>query len=358
MNKVSIIMPIYNVAAQLERAIQSALNQTYSNIEVILINDGSTDKSGEICDEYQRKDKRIKVVHQQNAGSGYARNVGLDIATGVYLYFADPDDYFEMTLIEETVAVAKKNNADMVVFGYYNEVFQKNGQVDTTKKLPILNGEFSQVAFHNQFREHYAVSPYALWNKLYRRDFLMQHNCRFTNQKVGQDALFNQLVQRDVEKVFYHPKAYYHYVSMEGSAVNRYREERFVYEYNIANCFENWMQFWNKDQEYKDLVYREYWGALYLELSNLSWKDSPLTSRQKTIRIATLMKDKKIKEAVYGILLEEEPNVFVKQLLQLLRKEQYANALRLMRIRVVVGKNFQRIFAWLRKKLVKNYRWR
>lgn len=352
MNKVSIIMPIYNVADQLERAIQSALNQTYNNVEIILVNDGSTDKSGEICDEYKEKDERIKVIHQQNAGSGYARNAGLDVAVGKYLYFADPDDYFETNLIEEILAMAEKSNADMVVFGYFNEVFQKNGQVNTMKMLPILNGEFSQTDFQNHFRSHYAVSPYALWNKLYRHDFLVQHNCRFTNQKVGQDALFNQLVQREVEKVFYHTEAYYHYVSKEGSAINRYREERFIYEYNIANCFENWMQFWNKDQEYKDLVYREYWGALYLELSNLSWKDSPLTSRQKTTRIAKLMQNKKIKAAVFGIRLEEEANIFVKQLLKLLRKEQYANALRVMHFRIIVDKKFQRVFVWLKKKLV------
>lgn len=349
MNKVSIIMPIYNVAAQLERAIQSALNQTYPNIEIILVNDGSTDESGSICDAYQQQDKRIKVIHQPNAGSGYARNAGMDAATGEYIYFADPDDYFDINLIEETVKIAEKVTADMVVFGYFNEVIQKNGQVTTMEHFPQLKGAFTQETFRDQFRNHYAVSPYALWNKLYRHEFLLQHRCRFTNQKVGQDALFNQVVQRNVKKVYFHQKAYYHYVSMEGSAVNRYRKERFTYEYNIANQFEQWMMYWNKEQEYKDLIYREYWGALYLELSNLSWNDSPLTSRQKTARIAELMQNEAVYEAVNGIRLEEESNAFVKRLLQLLRKKQYARALRLMHFRVVVGKNFQRSFRWLKK---------
>lgn len=349
MKHVSIIMPVYNVAAQLERAIQSALNQTYSNIEIILVNDGSTDDSGEICAEYQQKDSRIQVIHQENAGSGYARNAGLDAASGDYIYFADPDDYFEPYLIEEMLPIIEENKADMAVFGYFNDVMHKNGQVTTEMQLPRLEGAFSQKQFQEQFRDHYAVSPYALWNKLYRHDFLIQHNCRFTNQKVGQDALFNQLVQQNVKKVVFHQQAYYHYVSMEGSAVNRYRKERFTYEYNIASHFEQWTVAWNKQEAYQDLIYREYWGALYLELSNLTWKDTPLTSRQKAERIENLMQKEKINAAVYGIHLEEESNAFVKQLLQMLRKKRYADAVRLMQFRVNIGKNFQRSFRWLKK---------
>lgn len=349
MKLVSIIMPVYNVAAQLEKAIQSALNQTYHTIEIILVNDGSTDGSGDICDAYREKDERIKVIHQANAGSGYARNAGLDAASGEYIYFADPDDYFEDYLIEEMLPIMEETAADMAVFGYFNDIVQKNGQINTTTHLPKLNGTLTQKEFQNQFREHYAVSPYALWNKFYRHEFIKAHQHRFTNQKVGQDALFNQSVQQTVQKVVFHQKAYYHYVSMEGSAVNRYRKERFTYEYNIARHFEEWMMKWHKQQDYQDLIYQQYWGALYLELSNLTWKDSPLTGPQKAERIESLMQNQKIADAVYGIDLEKESNAFVKQLLQLLRKKNYAAALRLMKFRVIVGKNFQRSFSWLKQ---------
>ncbi len=220
-------MPIYNVAEQLEKAIQCALNQTYQNIEIILVNDGSTDESGEICDRYSLKNPHITVIHQKNAGSGFARNAGLDKATGEYIYFADPDDYFEANLVEETVAKAIESNADLVVFGYFDEVVDKEGKVTKTEKMPTLNGLQKKEAFRADFRRHYALSPYALWNKLYKHEFLKQHTIRFTNQKVGQDALFNQLVGFDIETVYYHQKAYYHYVFREGSAVNRYRKERF-----------------------------------------------------------------------------------------------------------------------------------
>lgn len=349
MSKVSIIMPIYNVAEQLEKAIQCALDQTYKNIDIILVNDGSTDESGEICDRFRLKDPRIIVVHQKNAGSGFARNAGLDKATGEYIYFADPDDYFEANLVEETVAKAEETNANMVVFGYFDEVIDKEGKVTKTEKIPKLNGLLTKENFRNNFRKHYALSPYALWNKLYKYEFLKQHNCRFTNQKVGQDALFNQLVGFDMETVFYYPKAYYHYVFREGSAVNRYRKERFYYEYNIANQFEEWMVYWEKSKEYHDLIDQHYWGALYLELSNLAWEDCPLTSPEKEERIEELMENPKINQAIAEIETEKEKNSFVKLLILLLRYEKYSAALKLMQTRVRIGKKFKKSFKAIKK---------
>ncbi|AEB30228.1 putative glycosyl transferase [Carnobacterium sp. 17-4] len=344
MKKVSIIMPIYNVAEQLEKAIQCALNQTYNNSEIILVNDGSTDASGEICDRYQLKDPRISVIHQKNAGSGFARNAGLDRATGEYIYFADPDDYFETNLIEETVGKAIESNVDVVVCGYYDERVDKEGHITTIEKKLELNGLLTKEAFKDQFRKHFSLSPYALWNKLYKHDFLKRHNCRFTNQKVGQDALFNQQVGMNVQTIYYHQKAYYHYVFREGSAVNRYRKERFFYEYTIARHFEDWMVYWDKEKEYRDLVNQHYWGALYLELSNLSWEDCPLAWTEKAERIEELMDDSKINQAISEIETEKEKNSFVRILILLMRNEKYSGALKVMQLRVTVGKKFQKSF--------------
>lgn len=349
MSKASIIMPIYNVAEQLEKAIQCALNQTYKNIEIILVNDGSTDESGEICDRYRLKDPRIIVIHQNNAGSGFARNAGLDKATGEYIYFADPDDYFEANLIEETVSKAEETNANMVVFGYFDEVVGKEGKITKIEKKPELIGLLTKEAFRNNFRKHYALSPYALWNKLYKHDFIKQHNCRFTNQKVGQDALFNQVVGFDMETVFYYQKSYYHYVFREGSAVNRYRKKRFFYEYNIANQFEEWMVYWNKEEEYYDLINQHYWGAMYLELSNLAWEDCPLNSLEKEDRIEELMENPRINQAIAEIETEKVKNSFVKVLILLLRYDKYMAALKMMQTRVTIGKKFQKSFKVIKK---------
>ena len=127
---VSIIVPIYNVEAYIERCIQSLLDQTESAIEVILVDDGSTDRSGQLCDQYAETDQRIRVLHKKNGGLSDARNAGIAIARGEYLLFVDGDDYADKELAEKTVFCAKQNDADMVVFDY-QEIEMCSGRKDT-----------------------------------------------------------------------------------------------------------------------------------------------------------------------------------------------------------------------------------
>ncbi len=113
---ISVIIPVYNVEEYLSECIDSVLNQTYENYEIILVNDGSTDSSGEICDEYVEKDERITVIHQKNGGPSITRNTGLENANGKYIYFLDSDDYIENNSLELLVNTAESNNADLVFF--------------------------------------------------------------------------------------------------------------------------------------------------------------------------------------------------------------------------------------------------
>ena len=115
----SIIVPIYNVEQYVDKCIQSILNQTYQNLEIILVDDGATDRSGSIADSYAAKDKRIKVLHKENGGISDARNYGLDHVTGDYILFVDSDDFIENTMCERLFAVANSTNADMVSCNYY-----------------------------------------------------------------------------------------------------------------------------------------------------------------------------------------------------------------------------------------------
>ena len=129
---VSIIMPVYNVADHLPRAIESALNQKRVQCEIILVNDGSTDGSKEICDLYaQNEPLLITVIHQENQGSGPARNAGLKAATGRYIYFADPDDYFNPYLIADNFKMAQEKNPDIVIFGFTREPAGKPNERET-----------------------------------------------------------------------------------------------------------------------------------------------------------------------------------------------------------------------------------
>ena len=120
MQKITVIMPVYNVENYLAEAIESVINQTYKNLEIILIDDGSTDKSGNICDEYEKIDSRIKVIHQENKGLSGARNAGIEVATGNYIMFIDSDDIFPKDACEKMLNYIEEKDADYVVGNYTN----------------------------------------------------------------------------------------------------------------------------------------------------------------------------------------------------------------------------------------------
>lgn len=134
---VSIIIPIYNAEKYLDRCITSVVNQTYGNLEIILVDDGSPDNCPSICDEWARKDKRIKTVHKKNEGAGLARNEGLDNAGGDYVLFVDSDDYIDLSAAEKCVEAFKKDNSDIVMFGRVE--VKSNGE---TKNKPIVTDKY------------------------------------------------------------------------------------------------------------------------------------------------------------------------------------------------------------------------
>lgn len=158
---VSVIVPVYNTEKYLEKCIGSLLGQSYGNLEIILVNDGSTDKSGRICEEYARKDSRVRVIHKDNGGVSDARNSGLRAASGTYLCFLDSDDYTEPGTVEHAVQVAETEKADAVIWSYYADfvdcdgkpVFSKKVTVDTavySKRIGKITGPFPADLEHAQ----------------------------------------------------------------------------------------------------------------------------------------------------------------------------------------------------------------
>ena len=118
METVTVVVPVYNAERHLEKCVDSILNQTYRNLEVLLIDDESTDQSGRLCEKFQKADSRVKVIHKKNGGAGSARNAGIDLAKGKYLLFVDSDDYLDEKLIRKAVYLAEEEKADMVLFDY------------------------------------------------------------------------------------------------------------------------------------------------------------------------------------------------------------------------------------------------
>lgn len=204
--KVSITVPVYNTSAYLDRCISSLVNQTLKELEIILVNDGSTDNSGDICDKWSQTDHRIKVLHQKNGGSSKARQTGLDNATGEYVIVCDSDDWVDKNAYEKAYQTAKDNDADIVFFGYVAEFPDGHSQQ--------LIREFSDLNDIELTRnEIMSCSYYNSWNKLIRRSLFAKHNISYEpGINMGEDHLiFQKLMMVRPLKISSLPEALYHY---------------------------------------------------------------------------------------------------------------------------------------------------
>lgn len=161
MDKISVIIPVYNVEPYIRQSLDSIINQTYKNLEIILIDDGSPDNCGKICDEYSLKDNRIKVLHIKNGGPAVARNAGLDIATGDFIGFMDPDDFFEPDMYETLYNAITRTNAGLAICNWFKGT-ENNWTKNTVfpDKEILTPNETFEVFYNNMY----------VWNKLYRKD--------------------------------------------------------------------------------------------------------------------------------------------------------------------------------------------
>lgn len=210
--KISIISPVYNSENFIHKYIDSILSQTFQDWELILVNDGSTDNSGKICDKYVGKDARIKVTHKPNGGVASARQCGMEAAIGEYIIHADPDDWVEPTMLEQLYIRAKEKEADIVICDYYVNYDNKQVRVLQRPTEETANGMLRDL-FH---RLHGS-----LWNKLVKRVCYIEYGVRFiSNINYCEDMLiWVQLLQHDM-KVTYWSEAFYHYVQHSGSITN------------------------------------------------------------------------------------------------------------------------------------------
>lgn len=294
----SIIIPIYNVEKYLRKCIEEILAQTHKNFELILINDGSVDNCGIICDEFKKMDARIKVIHQKNQGTGQSRNNGLAIATGKYIYFCDPDDSVIPSLLADNLFVAEKYQANMVVFGYSNVVFKNSRflNTDISSESKFLE---SQKEFRDEFGNLFQKSMmYTLWNKIYRREFLNNHKCMFSNQKVGQDTLFNYKVYESLDRVYVNDKKsyYFYFVNRNESATNVYRKEKFEIRYEETIEFERLLAFWGYQDRYDYLIINDWMHTLYSGINDLFNVDSPYKESEKKVQIQKIIYTPKIQK--------------------------------------------------------------
>ena len=217
--KISVIVPVYNVEKYVSKCIDSIINQTYKNLEIILIDDGSSDSSGKICDDYSIKDPRIKVKHIKNNGVSNARNLGIKLANGDYITFVDSDDYIELNMYERLISIIDNDRIpDIITSGFYYEtaegiVFSKSKKGIT--KFDVLNNE---EAFNEVFIGRFGAY---IWNKLFRKKLLLSNKIFFRDDIFSSEDLLFVCQSISYSNIIYHyNNDFYHYIKRKGSVTN------------------------------------------------------------------------------------------------------------------------------------------
>jgi len=249
MVKVSVIIPVYNVEKYLEKCLESVINQTFEDIEIICINDGSTDNSLEILNNYSKKYDKIKVFTQDNKRQGAARNLGLNKSFGDYIYFIDSDDYLELNTIGMLYDNAVSNNSDIVV----SKIARFNDDSDKIDySIPGFDFEtqFKNVDFNNFTFNYKDIKQYVLnrsfapWMKLFKKEFLLDNNLRFVENLAFEDVLFHIQTFLKAESISFSPNFFYYYRNNPNSTVNTSKNGSDIFkiidlveEYLVENNF-------------------------------------------------------------------------------------------------------------------------
>ncbi len=258
---VSVVVPVYNMGQQLKKSIKHILNQTYENIEVLLVDDGSKDNTFEICSELAQSDKRVRCFHQQNMGSGPARNKGIENASGKYIYFPDADDKPDESLIECAVSGMEENGCDMAVFGFRRTL--DNGREITVHKLDgeVYNGEVVRREYHRfyGFNDIGGIQG-APWNKMFRLDYIKKNNIEYPPMRRHQDDVFIMRYVSVMDKVLFIDKILYtYYANDKRMLFSKFPKDYFDIVSELNDYSMKYIYNWNKNNKNAvDLICREF----------------------------------------------------------------------------------------------------
>jgi glycosyltransferase involved in cell wall biosynthesis len=213
---VSIVVPVYNMQKYLRTCIESLINQTFKDIEIILVNDGSIDSSGNICDEYAVNDKRIMVIHSENRGAGQARNTGIEKSTGDYIFFVDADDWIDPDCVEKCIEEARISTPDILIFGY-RKLNKKSEIITNIRPARLFINDFTRNK-EEIFTSFNAGTGHAVWNKLFKTSFIKENNLSFCDKKRIEDFIFLIECYKRVRSIASTDNILYNYRVLYGSA--------------------------------------------------------------------------------------------------------------------------------------------
>lgn len=281
----SVLIPIYNVSKFIDTGINYVLNQTFDDYEIILIEDGSTDDSGKMCDRLSSETSRIKCFHEENKGSGPARNLGIEKASGKYIVFYDIDDSIEQNLLQICYDELNKNNLpDVFMFSYdsFDQKYKTTTPVEFDSIVCNNNDEIKNI-----FIEHLLGIKKTngfVWNKVYKKDFIQKNNLQFPDLIIQQDEVFNLSVYSKADSLVISPIILYHYIVYDkGNTRSRYIPNRLSIYNKVKESFLDLYKNWElNDSRMLVFVYRRFFNAIIETLNfNNTHKSSHMSAGER-----------------------------------------------------------------------------
>ena len=307
---VSIIVPIYNIEEYLQQCIESLVSQTYENLQIILVDDGSIDHSGELCDQFAEADKRIITIHKENGGLTSARKAGIETAQGEYVMVVDGDDWLDVNTVEQCVTAALANHSDCVMFGYIREYgdnsienplfendFVYNCKESKEKIFRRLIGPIGTELNHPEKLDNFGT----ICMKLYKYETIRKG--KFVSEReigTNEDTVFNIYALRQCSSITYINKCFYHYRKTNQQSITM------KYKPDLCNKWDKMYQefyYCIKQEDAPELYYKAFYnriacGMIGLGLNEIIAKDSLLSIRK---RIAEILKKKIYRKAFWRL---------------------------------------------------------
>ena len=262
--KISVIIPVYKVEPYLRQCLDSVVNQTYKNLEIILIDDGSPDNCGKICDEYAERDERIVVIHKKNGGLSAARNDRLKLAAGQWISFVDPDDWCELDMYEKSIAKAIETSADMIIFSPYQNSRHKEERIhafstDFVTEDPKMISQLQLSAlnvYYTPLSQDHRWGQGFPWDRLYKSSVIKDNNLTFSESvRANEDVIFNILAFQYVKKVAFFDLALYHWRMNPASIGHKYTPDRVEVDREVYQVMEDIGKTYGLSEEYFQAVY-------------------------------------------------------------------------------------------------------
>lgn len=343
--KLSVIIPVYNVERYLEDCINSVLKNSCENIEVIAVDDGSTDRSGKILDYYAEQNNRIKVLHKPNGGVSSARNAGLDAATGSYIMFIDSDDWIEEISFERLVKSASETGAEIILFNMVHRNIEKQTSIYDAKifddNLLITDEAGKRQYIYKEFLKGNRLNQ--VCRCFFKAELISENKLKFDEDlSIGEDLVFLIGASTAAKSILSINDYMYNYRFNSLSSTNVYIASRFNNVKKINSIFQKYLKLWQlDDEEHRKMISNRLVNSVIENLKCIFLMKNDFTSRQKIISASHILKDKEVKKALKCSSLKDK-TLFYKLIILILKTKILVPILYLLLIMYGSYKSFGR----------------